>query len=157
MVTDIGAIPPIIGWTASTGAVDMGAVLLALSLYAWQFPHFNSLSWNLRADYSKAGYRMMSVIDPSLNARVSLRYAIALFPISAAFCYYGVTSWLFFATSSIINSYMAAMALLFWKHSDNQRARSLFFSSLVHLPVFLVLLMAHKLDKEQESKEKKLE
>ena len=33
-------------------------------LFAWQFPHFNALSWNLRKDYSKAGYRMMAVTHP---------------------------------------------------------------------------------------------
>ena len=37
---------------------------MAAILYAWQFPHFNALSWNLRADYSRAGYRMMSVTNP---------------------------------------------------------------------------------------------
>ena len=39
-------------------------------MYAWQFPHFNALSWNLRQDYSRAGYRMTSVVDPALCKRV---------------------------------------------------------------------------------------
>lgn len=55
----VGAIPPIMGWVAVTNSIDHGALVLGLSLYAWQFPHFNALSWNLRPDYSKAGYRMM--------------------------------------------------------------------------------------------------
>ncbi len=49
----VGAVPPVMGWAACTGAVDAGAFVLAALLYAWQFPHFNALSWNLRADYSK--------------------------------------------------------------------------------------------------------
>ncbi len=56
----VGAIPPLMGWTACTGSLDAGCVILAGILYAWQFPHFNSLSWNLRPDYSKAGYRYVS-------------------------------------------------------------------------------------------------
>jgi heme o synthase len=72
------------GWAACSGHLDPGAWLLGMSLFAWQFPHFNALSWNLRGDYSKAGYRMMSVVDPKLNSRVALRYSLLLFPIS--FC-----------------------------------------------------------------------
>ena len=53
----VGALPPMMGWIASTGTIDMGAILLGLSLFSWQFPHFNALSWNLRPDYARAGYR----------------------------------------------------------------------------------------------------
>ena len=70
----VGAIPPVIGWVSATGTLDVGALVLGGILYTWQFPHFNSLSWNLRPDYSRAGYRMMSVTDPELCKRVALRY-----------------------------------------------------------------------------------
>lgn len=69
----VGALPPIIGWVSATGTLDIGALVLGGILYTWQFPHFNSLSWNLRPDYSRAGYRMMSVTDPDLCKRVALR------------------------------------------------------------------------------------
>ena len=49
----VGALPPLMGWAACTGGLDMGALVLAGILYSWQFPHFNALSWNLRADYSR--------------------------------------------------------------------------------------------------------
>ena len=71
----VGAIPPVIGWVSATGTLDFGALVLGGILYTWQFPHFNALSWNLRPDYSRAGYRMMSVTDPELCKRVALRYA----------------------------------------------------------------------------------
>jgi protoheme IX farnesyltransferase len=51
----VGAIPPVMGWTAVTGSIDPQAILLGGILFAWQFPHFNALSWNLRNDYSRAG------------------------------------------------------------------------------------------------------
>ena len=54
----VGAVPPVIGWSAATGGVEAGALVLAGVLYSWQFPHFNSLSWNLRPDYSRAGARI---------------------------------------------------------------------------------------------------
>ena len=74
----VGALPPLIGYASATGGtLDYGAGILAAILFSWQFPHFNSLSWNLRPDYSKAGYRMMSVTNPELCKRVALRHSIA--------------------------------------------------------------------------------
>eukprot|EP00035_Acanthoeca_spectabilis_P011971 m.211407 g.211407 ORF g.211407 m.211407 type:complete len:82 (+) comp15493_c0_seq1:1054-1299(+) len=52
----VGAIPPIMGWTSVTGSIDLNALILGAILFAWQFPHFNALSWNLRNDYSRAGF-----------------------------------------------------------------------------------------------------
>ncbi len=81
----VGALPPLMGWAACTGTLftpaDLGGWSLAALLFAWQFPHFNSLAHTLRAEYARGGYRMMAVTDPALNRRVSLRYAVALLPI----------------------------------------------------------------------------
>lgn len=74
----VGAIPPVMGWIGCSGAFDPGCLLLAGLLYTWQFPHFNALSWNLRPDYSRAGYRMMAVSHPALCRRTALRHTIAL-------------------------------------------------------------------------------
>lgn len=63
----VGAIPPLMGWAGCSGNLEVGAWIFAGLLYAWQFPHFNALSWNLRPDYSRAGYRMMAVTDPGMH------------------------------------------------------------------------------------------
>ena len=49
----VGAIPPLMGWAAATGGLDLASLTLAGILYSWQFPHFNALSWSYRADYSR--------------------------------------------------------------------------------------------------------
>lgn len=69
----VGAIPPLMGYSAAFGTIDSAALVLAAILYSWQFPHFNGLSWNLRGDYSRAGYRVMCVTDPMLCRATSLR------------------------------------------------------------------------------------
>ncbi|KAK9728213.1 Protoheme IX farnesyltransferase, mitochondrial [Basidiobolus ranarum] len=148
----VGGIPPMMGWAACTNGLEPGAWLLGFILYAWQFPHFNSLSWNLRADYSKAGFRMMAVTDPALNARVSLRYSLALLPLSCIAPMLDVTTWWFAADSFLVNAYLLHGAWRFWRHSDEQSARKLFFGSLVHLPLILALLMVHKKSKKEEQK-----
>ncbi|KAJ3398824.1 Protoheme IX farnesyltransferase, mitochondrial [Chytriomyces hyalinus] len=140
----VGAIPPIMGWVACTGSLDAGALVMGSILFCWQFPHFNALSWNLRQDYAKAGYHMMSAVDPALNARVSLRYALALFPVSALAPYLGMTSWMFLGASSVVNGAFLVCAVRFWRDSSDKSARELFFMSLIHLPVLLGLLMVFK-------------
>ncbi|KAJ1667755.1 Protoheme IX farnesyltransferase, mitochondrial [Coemansia sp. RSA 25] len=58
----VGAVPPVLGWVAASGgALGPGAWVMGGILFAWQFAQVNALAHTLRADYSKAGYRMMSV------------------------------------------------------------------------------------------------
>ncbi|KAI9501734.1 Protoheme IX farnesyltransferase, mitochondrial [Coemansia spiralis] len=147
----VGAIPPLIG-CAAAGALGPEAWVLAGIMFAWQFPHFNSLAHTLRAEYSKAGYRMMSVARPRLNARVALRYSLLMFPLSALLPIIGLTDPWFVVDSSVVNAYMAVCALGFWRHPDTKHSRRLFFSSLVHLPVLLMLIMGHKLINDREKR-----
>ncbi|KAG0214772.1 Protoheme IX farnesyltransferase, mitochondrial [Mortierella sp. GBA30] len=147
----VGAIPPMMGWAACTNSLGPEAWLLGGLLYAWQFPHFNSLAWNLRADYSKAGYRMMAVTDPKLNARVSLRYTLALIPLVTLAPYMDMTSWWFAIDGNIVNAVMLAGAANFWRKRDDKSARQLFFGSLIYLPVVLALMMFHKKGKDVQA------
>ncbi|KAI9030983.1 protoheme IX farnesyltransferase [Phycomyces nitens] len=140
----VGAIPPMMGWAAVTNGLEPGAWVLGGILYAWQFPHFNALAWNLRADYSKAGYRMMSVTDPKLNARVSLRYSLAMIPLSLSLPLLDITSWLFAVDSTIVNGALIWGAVKFWRNSNEKTSRQLFFGSIIHLPILLALMMVHK-------------
>ncbi|KAL7747091.1 Protoheme IX farnesyltransferase, mitochondrial [Sorochytrium milnesiophthora] len=153
----VGALPPMMGWTACTGSLalpdDVGAYVLGFLLYAWQFPHFNSLSWAIRGDYSKAGYRMMAVTDPRLNARVSLRYALSLIPAPLVTTYMGLTTPWFIWTSTPANLLMAYRAYKFYKRPDDKYARDLFFASLVHLPVVLTLMMTARSNVVQQGAE----
>ncbi|KAI8872913.1 protoheme IX farnesyltransferase [Ramicandelaber brevisporus] len=142
----VGAIPPLMGWAASTGGtLDFpAAFVVAAVLYSWQFPHFNALSWNLRADYAKAGYHMMCVTDPKLNATVALRHAVALVPIAWLMPVLSITTPWFAITSLVPNGLLIAGAYRFYRKSDEKTARSLMFGSLVHLPLFLTLMLLHK-------------
>ena len=122
----------------------VGAWLLAGLLYAWQFPHFNALSWNLRPDYSRAGYRMMSVVDPELCKRTSLRYSGAILGLSLMAPLADLTTWTFAADSLPINAYLLYLSWRFYKHGDSASSRKLFMFSLVHLPALLLLMIISK-------------
>ncbi|XP_062331314.1 protoheme IX farnesyltransferase, mitochondrial isoform X1 [Osmerus eperlanus] len=140
----VGAIPPVMGWTAATGTLDPGALLLGGFLYCWQFPHFNALSWNLREDYSRGGYRMMSVTHPGMCRRVALRHSLALIGLSGLGPFLDVTTWTFPLVSLPINLYISYLAFRFYRRGDRSSARKLFFCSLWHLPMLLLLALTCK-------------
>lgn len=100
------------GWAACTGDIlAPGAWIMSSILYAWQFPHFNALSWNLRPDYSRAGYRMMAVTNPDLCRRTTLTYTAAL----TGLCYLApaldVTHWWFALASTPLNAYFLYLGI----------------------------------------------
>lgn len=140
----VGAIPPIMGWTAATGALDPGALLLGAFLFSWQFPHFNALSWILREDYSRGGYRMMSVTHPAMCKRVALRHSVGLIGLSTLAPVVDVTTWTFPIVSLPINVYITYLAFQFYRKGDRSSARKLFFCSLWHLPMLLLLALTCK-------------
>ncbi|KAG7507354.1 protoheme IX farnesyltransferase, mitochondrial [Solea senegalensis] len=140
----VGAIPPIMGWTAATGCLEPGALLLGGLLYSWQFPHFNALSWNLREDYSRGGYRMMSVTHPGMCKRVALRHSLGLIGLSTLAPALDVTLWTFPIISLPINVYISYLAFRFYHKGDRSSARKLFFCSLWHLPMLLLLALTCK-------------
>ena len=156
----VGGIPPLMGWAAAAGHFNasdcswqdlllgeenVGGWLLALLLYAWQFPHFNALSWSAREEYRKAGYKMLAWTNQALNGRVALRYSILMFPVCVGLAASGVTNWAFVGTSSVANGWMCWHAARFWwKGGAHGSARGLFWASVWHLPIVLVLAMAHK-------------
>ncbi|XP_010748278.3 protoheme IX farnesyltransferase, mitochondrial [Larimichthys crocea] len=140
----VGAIPPVMGWTAATGCLEPGALLLGGLLYSWQFPHFNALSWNLKEDYSRGGYRMMSVTHPGMCQRVALRHSVGLIGLSALAPVLDVTTWTFPLISLPINLYISYLAFRFYHKGDRNNARKLFFCSLWHLPMLLLLALTCK-------------
>lgn len=140
----VGAIPPVMGWTAATGSLDAGAFLLGGILYSWQFPHFNALSWGLREDYSRGGYCMMSVTHPGLCRRVALRHCLALLVLSAAAPVLDITTWTFPFVALPINAYISYLGFRFYVDADRRSSRRLFFCSLWHLPLLLLLMLTCK-------------
>ena len=156
----VGGIPPLMGWVAAAGQSatgsggwqelllgeeNIGGWLLAALLFAWQFPHFNALSWPIREEYKNAGYRMLVWTNSRMNGRVAFRYSLLLFPICFGLTWYGVTDRGFLITSSIVNTWIVREAWRFWRREGLKgSARGLFWASVWHLPVIMVLAMAHK-------------
>jgi protoheme IX farnesyltransferase len=58
-----GAMPPLLGWIAVRGKLEIEAVFLFLIVFFWQFPHFQAIAWMYREEYEAAGIKMLPVVD----------------------------------------------------------------------------------------------
>jgi protoheme IX farnesyltransferase len=141
----VGAIPPLIGWfgNASMTTISLQSVILPLLLFAWQFPHFHSLSYGRREEYARAGYWMMSVVDVGRAKSSALQWSAMLFPISGLGWLSGLVSAPFLLTSLPVNGFLLFKAWRWFRVGDEATARSLFKASLVHLPALMGLLLTH--------------
>lgn len=142
-----GALPPVIGWTAVTGEISSGAMILFGILFFWQMPHFFSLAWMYRKDYARAGYKMLTVMDSSGVATSVhiVTYSVLLLIVSLLPGFIGSSGTLYVGVASLLGLGFLAAGLQLWKSRSNDAARRVFFSSLIYLPVLLFIMVVDKL------------
>ncbi len=139
-----GALPPVIGWAAATGALTVEAWLLFGIVFAWQLPHFHSLAWLHRDDYARAGFRVLAVVDRNgrRTALESTFWAVALAALSLLAATVGLTSGVFATVAATFSAVFALLAVRFAFDRSPARARTLFLGSLVALPLIWIALVA---------------
>ena len=114
-------------------------------LYSWQFPHFHALSWNLRHDYTKAGYQMMAAIYPRSCTSSSFNHTLELLLICSYFApAFDLTEWTFSLVSMPFNLVFIYLAAKFKRDKDAKSSRLLFRYSLIYLPIMILLLFLNK-------------
>lgn len=141
-----GAIPPMIGWTAGSGAIGAGGWALFAILFLWQVPHFMAIAWLYRDDYEKGGFRMLPLEDPhgQRTSAQALFFTALLIEASLAPVFLGVNG-LFYAVGALgLGIYFLRAAIRFSKVRDRASARGLFVASIIYLPILLGLMMTDK-------------
>lgn len=140
-----GALPVFIGWTATGEALDRRAIAMALVLFLWQFPHFMAIAWLYRDDYARAGYQMLTTVEPTGRRAgwQAVLAALALVPVSIVPVLSAPTlgSVLFTLGAILLGIAQFAFAAWFWRQASETSARLLLRASLVYLPTLLVTLM----------------
>ncbi len=139
-----GAVPPLMGWTAAANQLAPQALLLAAILFVWQVPHFLSLVWLYRSDYTAAGYRMLPVIDADgrLTCLLIVLYSLTLLPLGLMMTFCGVAGYLFAAVSLVLGLGLFGLALRLRAVQTRQNARRVFLATLAYLPLLLGFLLA---------------
>lgn len=140
-----GAIPILMGWTATGAPLDLTAMTLAGVLFLWQFPHFMAIAWLYRGEYAKAGHQMLTVVDPT-GARAGAQAiigAVMVIPVSlipATLPTAGSPS-LYSLWAIALGGVQLALAIRFALARDESSARWLLRATLVYLPAWMALLL----------------
>jgi heme o synthase len=142
-----GALPALIGWTASHGSVAVGGAALFAIVFLWQIPHFMAIAWLYRDDYGKAGFPLLPVIEPNgvRAGRHAVAYAAALLPVALVPTLAGLAGIVYLVSSALLGVAFLALAARFWLQRTDAAARWLFFGSIVYLPLIWIVLVADKI------------
>jgi protoheme IX farnesyltransferase len=137
-----GALPALIGWTASHSSVGLGGLTLFAIVFLWQIPHFMAIAWLYRDDYRKAGFPMLSVIDSSgtRSGRHAVLFAAALIPVSLA----PITAPVSFALVLALGLVQLGLAVRFAITRSDASARALFIGSITYLPLLWTVMILGK-------------
>lgn len=141
-----GALPPLMGWTAARGTVDMDGWSLFVILFFWQLPHFLAIAWMYRDQYGRAGYVMLTNVDLTGQRAGwhALFHAVGLLPVSLFPVALGLAGNLYFVGAFLLTLVFIGCAFSFARNPSDRSARRLFFYSILYLPLLLGLMVFDK-------------
>jgi heme o synthase len=142
-----GAMPPVLGWAAATGAVSIEAMLLFLIIFAWTPPHFWALALYRTEDYAKAGVPMLPVTHGKPYTRLQvLLYTLILFAVSLLPFVVRMSGWLYLAAALLLGGVFLAYAVRICLAYSDALAQKTFRYSILYLALlFAALLVDHYL------------
>lgn len=140
-----GALPPLIGWTASHGSMSLGGLVLFTIVFLWQIPHFMAIAWLYREDYQSAGFPMLPVVEPDgrRSGHQAVLYAVALFPVSLMPTAMGISGGIYLGIAAALGIGLLWLAVQFARTRTDQTTRRLFFGSIAYLPLLWMAMIAN--------------
>ena len=138
-----GALPPVLGWTAASGQLEVGAWVLFGVLFLWQFPHFLAIAWIYRDDYARAGLKMLPSGPRSaqLTGQQMVAYAMVLLPVSLLPSRFALAGTSYFLAAVVLGLGYLACSIRCAISPGDRAARGLLLSSLLYLPLLLLSLL----------------
>lgn len=138
-----GAIPPMMGWTAVTNQLDVGAWVLFGILFLWQLPHFLAIAWMCKEDYARAGLPLLPVLQPDgrSTARQMILYGATLLPVSLMPSILGLTGATYFVGAMALGFFFLAVCVGFALSFSATAARRVLLVSVFYLPAVLAVMV----------------
>jgi protoheme IX farnesyltransferase len=138
-----GALPPLMGWTAVTGRVEVPGLLLFGVLFFWQVPHFIAISVFRQQEYERAGLKVLPSVQGIGAAKAqAVAYSAALWGVSLLLVPYGLAGTLYLFAAAVLGGHFFWAALRgFWSEDSDAWAKKLFLASLFYLTALFAALI----------------
>jgi protoheme IX farnesyltransferase len=130
-----GAIPPLLGWSAVTGGIDLGGFALFAVMFVWQLPHFLAIALYLKEDYARAGIRVLPLTHGELATKACIvAYSALLLPVTLSLPHFRVAGPRYFAVAAVLGVVFLGWSLTGLRAGAGARwARGLMLASIAYL------------------------
>jgi heme o synthase len=144
-----GALPPVIGWAAATGAIGWPPIILFVIIFLWTPPHFWALSLFKAEEYRAAGVPMLPVVSgAAATKRQILVYAVILAVAGVAPAFLGMASPAYGVIAGLLGAAFVALAwqvyVMAAEDTAMRPARRLFAFSMLYLFLLFAVLLAEQ-------------
>ena len=138
-----GAIPPMVGWAAATGRLDIAAWILFLIIFMWTPPHFWALALVRRNEYARAGVPMMPVIRGEAETRKQMMiYTVILVAISLSMSIFHFAGNIYLVSALALGAGLLVAAWRVYRTDSNKIAWQMYrYSSMYLMFLFIALVV----------------
>ncbi len=137
-----GAFPPLVGWAAMTGRIDLAAIYLFAIIFYWTPPHFWALALVKQGEYGKAGVPMLPVVRGDRYTKVQmLIYTLILVPLTIMPSFFGATGWFYGGAAALLGARLLWYCIQLLRESEiTPTAMRMFHYSLLYLALLFVAM-----------------
>ena len=141
-----GAIPPLVGWAAATGGLNVPSLFLFAIVFMWTPPHFWALALVLRQDYARAGVPMLPVVRGEKETRGQIMlYTLELVALTLLLPVFGLGGSIYFLGAAALGGWLMMTAWRVWREGGNKPAWKMYRYSSMYLAFLFVVLMIDRL------------
>ena len=142
-----GAMPPLLGWSAVTGTIDPGAVILVIIIFAWTPPHFWALAIHRKDEYEKSGVPMLPVTHGEQVTKLHIIFYTGFLIVVSSMPYFiGMSGSFYLTAAMLLGAGFQFFSWLLLMKPGPRTAMNTFRYSIVYLALlFVALLMDHYL------------
>jgi len=137
-----GSIPPLVGWAAVTGGLDLPALYLFGIIFFWTPPHFWALALLIQKDYERAGIPMLPVATTREHTVLNIfLYSLVLVALSLIFAATSAVGWVYLSVAVPLGGVFIFLAGQLRRNHTARHARQLYLYSLLYLAMLFVAVI----------------
>lgn len=137
-----GAIPPLMGWTAATGRLDVAGLALFAILFIWQVPHFVAIALYRNDDYARGGFKTLPlVLSEDATKVLMIIFTLVLTPVALSLVPLGVEGPRYALAAIVLGAGFLAVNLMgLGMRASTKWARASLHASLLYITFLFIAL-----------------